>query len=711
MANDKLATRETLKKVRKAMDERYVIEGEFSPNTIVGKSLLSDNFDTKMVLTDNSGYLYRTTGGSLEVGKQNRVKKIIGASVPIIQLIKNGNFESTSDWYISGGTRSVANNKITVTSGNSYSDVNIQPDYVTTFISGHQYLQIATVKIVSATNTPTRLFGMNDGNYATAFGDVNNPVVGTTYNFVRISGINTSATKVYLQVNKANVSDTVVFEVSKVNVIDLTVTFGTTVANRLYALEQAQAGTGIAKAKEILVKDYYPYNVTAFTHTKTSGKQNVGFNQLNLSQWLIDNNITNLSSVSQSDLYQKTLWVNETGFSGRIQITKENFVRNSGSTGYVYFRFHYTDGTNSEVSSARAHLDNGTPYISNEGKTVAWIWWSYTDLCTYNFTNGRLCVSFYWDGERAGEIEDYQEWNYPVEDRELKGILSLDAQDNWVADGDEYLPSGVVDENVIEYTCGANENLTDYSNPTGTGNMFALNIAGNPEASIGSLFNVFLRATKFTPTPWTGVTPTSTMTICQAFNGKIYVKVSDSATSAETKTALDGVKILFKKKTPTQTSADPYTELQNDSNWGMEKWIDTRDVPLPVFSTCEYIPDLKAKLESVPESPEEDGDYIMHRENGLNSYASLSTWLSANGYVKWTAVDLSDIGTMTVTTVAANVLYRVDIAVVNDIGEGQVVVGIGNNTYWAINKNGEALVVFADEDLTGETIDYVAILS
>ena len=39
-------------------------------------------------------------------------------------------------------------------------------------------------------------------------------------------------------------------------------------------------------------------------------------------------------------------------------------------------------------------------------------------------------------------------------------------------------------------------------------------------------------------------------------------------------------------------------------------------------------------METAPESPDEDGDYIMHRENGLNSYGSLSTWLSANGYNK-----------------------------------------------------------------------------
>ena len=688
MANDKLATRETLKKVRKAMDERYVIEGEFSPNTIVGKSLLSDNFDSKMVLTDNSGYLFRTTGGSLEVGEQNRVKKIIGASVPIIQLANPANYSGSSIAY--GITYTVDKTTGIITAnGTATQDSNYYIFTLNNLSSTNKYLIWGCPKGggVGTTYWCNVASGKNDiGNGLIVTGETT-----LTYRISVKSGVTVSNLKFRPQI------------------IDLTNTFGTSVANRLYALEQAQARSGIAKAKEILVKDYYPYNVTAFTHTKTSGKQNVGFNQLNLSQWLIDNNITNLSSVSQSDLYQKTLWVNETGFSGRIQITKENFVRNSGSTGYVYFRFHYTDGTNSEVSSARAHLDNGTPYISNEGKTVAWIWWSYTDLCTYNFTNGRLCVSFYWDGERAGEIEDYQEWSYPTEDRELKGILSLDAQDNWVADGDEYLPSGVVDVKRASYTCGATEPVAKDAISGQTTTRFYL--ADN------TIFNSIVKGTTLALCSklvclgdYSTAYSSDNVGFYVADNGRIFIKLNVS-TVAEAQTFLNGAVFEYPLATPTTSSADSYTELQNDSNWGTEKWIDNRDVPLPVFSTCEYIPDLKAKLETVPESPDEDGDYIMHRENGLNSYASLSTWLSANGYAKWTAVDLSDIGTMTVTTVAANVLYRVDIAVVNDIGEGQVVVSIGNNTYWVINKNGETLVVYADEDLTGETIDYVAILS
>ena len=43
-----------------------------------------------------------------------------------------------------------------------------------------------------------------------------------------------------------------------------------------------------------------------------------------------------------------------------------------------------------------------------------------------------------------------------------------------------------------------------------------------------------------------------------------------------------------------------------------------------VGHNTEYLPDLKAKVEIAPESPETDGLYLMKRENGLNSYYPFS---------------------------------------------------------------------------------------
>ena len=59
---------------------------------------------------------------------------------------------------------------------------------------------------------------------------------------------------------------------------------------------------------------------------------------------------------------------------------------------------------------------------------------------------------------------------------------------------------------------------------------------------------------------------------------------------------------------------------------------------MPVGHITEYLPDLKAKLETAPENPDTDGMYVLKRDNGENSYSLLSTYLSANGYVVPTSI-------------------------------------------------------------------------
>ena len=49
-------------------------------------------------------------------------------------------------------------------------------------------------------------------------------------------------------------------------VVDLTQLFGETKANEIYAMEQAEAGSGVAYFKSLFYKDYYPYNSGEITN-------------------------------------------------------------------------------------------------------------------------------------------------------------------------------------------------------------------------------------------------------------------------------------------------------------------------------------------------------------------------------------------------------------------------------------------------------------
>lgn len=83
---------------------------------------------------------------------------------------------------------------------------------------------------------------------------------------------------------------------------------------------------------------------------------------------------------------------------------------------------------------------------------------------------------------------------------------------------------------------------------------------------------------------------------------------------------MSGVYLVYELATPTTESADPYTEIQNVSNWGTEEFVTTSLVP--VGHETAYQPDLRAKIEVAPESPDTDGLYLMKRENGQNSYVA-----------------------------------------------------------------------------------------
>ena len=593
-------------KAEEVLEDKADVDGSYETlhAGTASKATLADNFDSKMVLTDNSGYLYRTTGGSLEVGEQNRVKKIVGASVPIIQLIDYDAYSTSTDngitytknndgsWTLNGTATAMSTKEIFATHG--------------VVLTGHKYL----MRFTKSSNTGIVMYYSASTETFTCNGEA-------------IASLNTSSSErirfvVYEGTTLNNVRVYPIF-------VDLTATFGTTVANRLYALEQAQAGSGIAKAKEILVKDYYPYNVTAFTHTKTSGKVNNGFNQWD-EQWELGTYST------------------QTGekVSGNSNIRSKNMYECFPNTTYYLFnkalsggfRFLEYDGEGNFIQSTSK--GNGTITTTANTKYFAFFMAS-----NYGTTyNNNICINLHWDGERDGEYEPYQEWNYPVQDIELKGILSLDAQNNWVADGDEYLPSGVLTGNFALVDMGD----LNYTYFEGTDGHHYFQTAVTRKNAYGN-FNI--RCPKYATNTQTHSTGATMPDLAVANDKMIFVNsgssnfyISDSSyESAEAfKTAVTGIYLLYQPVTSTESTADSYTELQNDSNWGTEKWIDTRDVPMPVFSTCEYIPDLKAKVETAPESPTEDGDYIMHRENGQNSYTSLPTWLGDNGYHKLNAL-------------------------------------------------------------------------
>lgn len=55
-------------------------------------------------------------------------------------------------------------------------------------------------------------------------------------------------------------------------------------------------------------------------------------------------------------------------------------------------------------------------------------------------------------------------------------------------------------------------------------------------------------------------------------------------------------------------------------DFGTEEYVDSRSVPIPVGHETLYMANLRDKLQNAPDSPSSDGDYIVRRTNGENTY-------------------------------------------------------------------------------------------
>ena len=516
-----------------------------------------DNFISSVPINDKTPYLLRTTAGGNDVGSKKKVKAIIGGTVAWNQLIKNGNFADSSEWI--GGQyaqTSVSNNEMTVTLSAvpelDYQGT-IQQSY--TCIPNRVYLCMYDIyvskpsTVVSIWLYTKNVIQINAG-WHRIVGVVKE---NNTYAVFRI-GITNAGTTGY------EIGDT--YKVKNVNLFDLTLMFGSTIADYVNTLETAQAGSGIAwlKSYGFFTKDYYPYNAGELLSVKTSANVMIGFN--------LYNNTTGKAVLIGGEPCQITgtyTALSYVDFSGNSETITPD------SDGY------FTPTNNGELTVTGGNA---------------------TDTC----------VHFVYDGERDGEWEAYVKHSYSLDsDLEWRGIYKLDANNNIYTVGDKYEPDstvkrnyGIVDLSTLTWTYTSNsywQQSPALSNIKKLGGSvvhniisdkytttFAANIIGNGAAGIG--------------------VGTSGNLIC--INGS----------SSETPSGY----LVYEVATPTTESADSYDEEMDDSDWGIEYWVDDRDVPLPVGHDTDYEVNLKAKLEMTPNSPDVDGLYLVQHINGVNKY-------------------------------------------------------------------------------------------
>lgn len=204
------------------------------------------------------------------------LKKIVGASVVWNQLIKNGNFESTDNWSpSSNGSISASNNELTMTL------TNIPPNAYTPYVfqnlniyANKKYLISFDINIPHTTSVRVETIG----------GVGKTLPVTETNKYVHLATVYTRPTDSiqHLNIYPQYVSDVwsanETWKLKNVICIDLTAMFGTTIADYVYTLETAEAGTGIAwlQSYGFFTEDFYKYTENNIESVCTNGRTSKG---------------------------------------------------------------------------------------------------------------------------------------------------------------------------------------------------------------------------------------------------------------------------------------------------------------------------------------------------------------------------------------------------------------------------------------------------
>ena len=396
-------------------------------------------------------------------------------------------------------------------------------------------------------------------------------------------------------------------------VVDLTLALGSAIADYVYTLETGTAGAGVAWLKAHFPKMFGQYNAyepgALESVTGVSAHEMRGFNQWD-EEWELGGINSNTGEPT----------------TNTDRIRSKNFCRCLPSTAYYAVNKVSASGTNLYIW----YYDADKNFISGAGKNnVAFSTPEnayYFKISTYggNYTNynNDICINLHCDGSRDGEYEPYVKHIYALDpDVTLYGVPYLDENNKLKYNGDIYHSDGTIDRRygVVDLgTLNWETNTSGIFYADGTSLGYSRN---NSQAAKCSkyLYNGSANSSSSVESK-----PDKTMYF-NLYSGRDWVFVKDTTyTDAATfKTAMSGVYLVYELATPTTESATPYTNPQVVDDFGTEEYV--TDSIVPVGHVTQYQPDLKAKLEMAPDSPDTDGDYIVRHSGGQNAYVSLSS--------------------------------------------------------------------------------------
>ena len=211
-------------------------------------STLTDAVTLSTYNNDKVPYLFRPSGGGKYIGGIEK-DTIVGGTVAWNQLVGTSNIAKQNCTYI------LENGIYTITP--TRYDSNAVGIYANAILNNaHTYVSIADVYADMSGNLT-----VNIGRDIVADRRTLEPNKWVRVESCYTNDSTTRAANVYARLSDSGIS-VGTFKVKNFTTFDITQMFGSAIANYIYSLEQATAGSGVAKLKSwgFFTEDYYPYD-------------------------------------------------------------------------------------------------------------------------------------------------------------------------------------------------------------------------------------------------------------------------------------------------------------------------------------------------------------------------------------------------------------------------------------------------------------------
>ncbi len=361
-------------------------------------------------------------------------------------------------------------------------------------------------------------------------------------------------------------------------VTDLTLCFGSAIADYVYSLETATAGSGIAwlKSYGFFTKNYYAYNAGKLESVNASAHITKGFNQFDKSSNITLGKVINSTGGENS---------NSSCFhSDYIRVCPGNtYYFNWSSIANVYKIACYDiNKTFIKTQSSSALPDNCAYIIINALQ-------SELDTVCLNLSQPDITLS-----PHNGDYVPYSENVYALDSTlTLNGLYKLDANNKLYCDGDTYESDGTVTRKYGKVDLGT---LTwNYRSDIKAG-LFSANISDYLyTGNVGAICNKY----EYKGTVMAALYINADKTCAFYYYGNssprsFYVHDTSYTDAVTFKAAMSGVYLVYELATPTTETADPFTNPQLVDKDGTEEYIDagvkagTRDIAIPVGHETIY---------------------------------------------------------------------------------------------------------------------------